>query len=244
MLLKDNSARALKGFIQSRLIGSKKLYIIVAAIVFGNVIISSFIGFLVAKLGSKSSTNGGALSSGFAMVAMVMFMSAIIMAVGKGMKASFVFPIDRKTYVMGNFIIFFINTIGLLLVSSVAFLLEASVFKILMNFSDNIIYINYASIETYFVGFWISLCYIFFITVFIHFAFMLYARFELPAVIISSLVTLLLFIFAFGRNILYHVLTFFIFEQSILLLSIKLIVLAVVFQGMTWLNMRKMEVKV
>jgi hypothetical protein len=242
MLLKDNQRRALKGFIESEIIDSKKLYIITGAILLGYLILTAVIDVILLSTVQRSSSNGGALTMGFATVAITMFISAIVVSVGKEVKSAFVFPIDRKTYVFGNFIMFTLNTFGLLLLSSIAFLFEFTIFKILSRIFGNFIYINSVTLESFLVGFWVSFCYILFLTTFTYFIFNLFVKYRLPAVIIVVLGINLPFYFSFSRKYLYHLLVFFTGEQSVILLSIKLIVCAAVFQLLSYLTLRNREV--
>jgi hypothetical protein len=242
MLLKGNQTRALKGFIYGKIIDSRVLYIITAAIVFGYIFVSAIIDTILVSASQASNHIGGALTNGFGMVAIIMLIFGIIMTTRKEARSVFVFPIDRKTYTIGTFIIITLNTIVLLMIAAIGFLLEFIIYQILTRIFDNIIYINVVNLETFLAGFWISLCYIMFFTTLIFSLFTLFARYKFPAVITFALVIGLPFITSFGRTAFYRILMFYAGEQSLILLSLKLLVLAVVFQLLSYLSFRKMEV--
>lgn len=242
MLLKANQKRALKGFIHAGLMDSKKIYVTVGAILGGSLLMNLIISTLMVVYGQNSNSNAGSLTTGFFIVAVTMFISAISMSVGKEVKACFAFPMDRMVYTFGNFIMFVINSLGLLLLVSLGFLLETVMYKILSQIFDNFIYVNIVTVEAFIVGLWVSFCYILFFTTLTFLVFTLFARFRWVGVVSISLLVLLPLFFQAGRELIVQIAEVFIFESSISQLSLKLLGLALICQGLSYLTLRKMEV--
>lgn len=243
MNLKDNRLRAMKGFFYSDLIDSKSLYIIGGCIFFGYMIITMATSLIMASLGLQSSNSGGTLTNGFGTTVVCMFVSGIIMAAGKQKKSAFSFPIDRLTYTICNYIMFFVNAALLLIMSSVTYVFEGAIGRILSGYIENLTYINNVKISSFLIGFWISLCYVLMFTCFTYCLFMIFARFKYRALIIFGLAAGLPFTFHVGRVALYNILMFFVGEQSLVILIVKLIACSVLFQFISYLPLRKMEVK-
>lgn len=242
MLLKVNQKRALKGYIESEIMNSKKLYIVLGTILVVYLILTIITDIIILSVRSQSNNSGGALLTGFGAVAICMLITAIIKASNKEIKTAFIFPINRKTYISGNFIMFGLNILGLLLLSSVIYIFETVIFKILATFYENLIYMNSVTLESFLSGFLISFCYIFALTVFTFFIFLLFTRFKQRGVILFFLIAGLPIIFKMGRAIYLNIFMFFYNEQAISLLIVKLVGLTMFFQILSYFCMRKMEV--
>ncbi|HEX3028279.1 MAG TPA: hypothetical protein VHT34_03005 [Clostridia bacterium] len=242
MNLKDNRLRAMKGFFYSDLIDSKALYIVGGCIFLGYLILTMATSLVMASLGLQSSSSGGTLTNGFGTTVICMFISGIVMAKGKQKKSAFSFPIDRLTYTICNFIMFFINTGILLIMSSVTYVFEGALGRILSGYIKNFEYVNNVTIGSFLIGFLVSLCYVLMFTCFTYCLFMFFARFKVRALIIFGLAAGLPFTFHIGRVALYNILMFFIGEQSPVILIFKLAACSVLFQVISYLPLRKMEV--
>ena len=71
---------------------------------------------------------------------------------------------------------------------------------------------------------------------------MIFSKYKFPAVIVFALIVGVPIFFNFGRDIYVKIFTFFIVEQSIIVLSLKLIIVAIVLQILSFITMRKLEV--
>ncbi|MDP4093428.1 MAG: hypothetical protein Q8920_08715 [Bacillota bacterium] len=239
---KDNRQRALKGYVSSSLMGLKQSYILVTFVLLGLFAAYCIVNVILALCGAMSNSSGGALLVGFGVAAIFAVVTVLMMSAGKGKRAAFIFPIDRKTFAIGSFIMFILNSAFILLLSAVFYLGEVIVYKILGLIFDNIMYINNVTFESYITGFWVSLFYILFVAAITFFLSILFSRFKFPAVIIVSLAIGLPFIFPFGREAYYKFLMFFIGEQSLVLICLKLLICSMLLQFISYLPLKKMEV--
>lgn len=242
MNLSKNRISSLKGFIKGDLIDSKPLYIITFSILTGYLLSTVVACVIASKLEGSSSSNSGSLTVGFVTAAICMFIYAIMMAVGKPRKAVFIFPIDRKTYTIGNLIMFAINSAMLLLIGLLSFFVEVALLKILTLFYDNILYINNITVGSIIEGFLISLLYIVFLATLTFLIFTLISRFKLVSLVSLALIIVLAFVFPFVRELLLRILTFYIDENQSCLLSLKLGVFALFFQFLSYMTLRNKEV--
>lgn len=244
MNLKGNRAIALKGFLYNDLIDSKKLYIIAAAIIFGNVLLSAVINTIMAGSSIQSSNGGGAIATGFFTAAVCMIISGIIMAGAKYRREVFAFPMDRLTYTIGTLLTFYINTIIVLMIASFAYFFEMLFCKIMAAVNENFIYVNVVTREAFVVGFVISVLYLVFLSSIAYFLSILVARFKMTATIAIGIVVGLMIILGFGilGPVLKDSLMFLIGERSPVLLGVKLTLLTLVFQYLSYLTIKKLEV--
>lgn len=242
MNLSRNRISSLKGFIKSDLIDSKPLYIIASSILLGYLLSTVAACIISSRLDGSSSSNSGSLTVGFVTAAICMFISAIMMAVGKPRKAAFIFPIDRKTYAIGNLIMFAINSAMLLLIGLLSFFVEVVLLKTLTSVYDNILYINNITVGSIIEGFFISLLYILFISTLTFLIFTLVSRFKLRSLVCLALIFVLTFVFSSVRELLLRALMFYIGENQSILLILKLGVSALFFQFLSYLTLRNKEV--
>ncbi|KNY29815.1 hypothetical protein [Pseudobacteroides cellulosolvens] len=242
MISSNNEMRSLKGYILSELLTSKKNYIIGASIILANLLLSTMIEIIMLSLGQNSSNNGGVLTVGFGVAFIVMFIYSIILPLNKSIKTKFIFPINRKIYTIGNLVSFYINTFILLIVTCSAYLLELLTSMILKSVYKNFVYINKVTFEVYAIGFLISLLYIVAFTAFSYMLFVIISRYGLKSIVTISVATIFLLLFPFGRNMIFKSIMFFIGEQSSLLLAIKLIACTLVFQLLSYIPIKSMEV--
>lgn len=190
----------------------------------------------------NSNNSGGTLITGFCVAYITMFISSISITRTKKIKSKFVFPINRKIYTIGNFIVFFINTFILLLISCSAYLLEIIISVMIKSVFKNFIYINTVTFESYSLGFIISLLYIVALTSLTYLLSIIFSNYGIKGITFFALTIIILFMFQFGRNILFGIMMFFIGEQSVLLLALKLIVCALVLHSLSYLPIKNMEV--
>lgn len=242
MISSNNELRSLKGYILSELLSSKRNYIIGASVIFGNLLLSIILQVVMLSLGQSSSNNGGILLVGFGVIIIVMLISSILISSNKIIKTKFVFPINRKIYTIGNFIVFSINIFILLLITCSAYFFELLSSMILKSVYKGFIYINKVTFETYSIGFFISLLYIIAFTALSYLLFIIIYRYGLKSIITIASVIIVLLIFPFGRNMMISVLNFFIGEQSVPLLAIKLLGCALMLQLLSYLPLKNMEV--
>jgi len=242
MILNDNEAKSLKGYILSELLISKRTYIICTIIIFTIIILSELIELPMSLIGHGSSNSGGALISGFCVAYFSMLISSIKLSHNKALTSKFVFPINRKIYTIGNFIIFCLSTFILLLITCNAYFLEILTSIILKSIFKNFVYINNITFESYSFGFIISLLYIVTLTCLTYFLFMIFFKFKIKGISSISVLILTLLMFPFGRNLLFGTLMFFIREQSVIILALKLSISAIIFQLLSYIPLKNMEV--
>ncbi len=244
MNLKGNRAMALKRFIYNDLIDSKKLYIIASAIIFGNVMLSAVINAVMAGSSIQSSNGGGAIATGFITAAICMIISGVVTAGAKYRREVFAFPMDRLTFTIGALLTFYINTIIVLMIASVIYFFEVLFCILMETVNENFIYINIVTREAFIAGFLISVLYLVFISTIAYFLSILVARFKMTATIAIGIAAGLIFILAFGilGPFLKDVLMFFIGEQSPVILGVKLTLLTLILQSLSYLTMKKLEV--
>jgi len=113
---------------------------------------------------------------------------------------------------------------------------------ILNSVYKNFVYINKITFEAYTVGFITSLLYIVAFTALSYMLFAFISRYGLKSIITISTVIILLLLFPFGRNMIYYTTRFFIAEQSLLKLAVKLIICTFAFQLISYIPTKGMEV--
>ncbi|HEY9060008.1 MAG TPA: hypothetical protein VIO64_05815 [Pseudobacteroides sp.] len=242
MLLTNNEMRSLKGYILSELLVSKRTYITGACIIFANLFIAIVLQVIMLSTGQDSSNNGGPLVVGSGVAYIVMLISSILISQKKILKTKFLFPINRKIYTLGNFIVFCINTFILLLITCNAYLLEILSSLILKSIYKDFVYINQITFDSFSIGFIMSVLYIVALTVFTYLLFIVIFRYGLKSIITLSTAIAILLIFPFGRNLLFGIIMFFAGEQSAPLLAVKLIGCALILQILSYLPLKSMEV--
>jgi hypothetical protein len=244
MNLKGNRIRALKGFIYNDLIDSKKLYIIAAAIIFGNVVLSAVINAIMSGTSIESSNGGGAIATGFFTAVICMTISGIVMAGAKKRREVFAFPMDRLTYTAGTLITFYINTVIVVLITSFAYLFEVLFYKLMSVINENIIYVNIVTLGAFLEGLIMSVLYLVLISTIAYFISILIVKFKAVAIITLGIIVGLLIILGFGvmGPVLKDTIMFLIGEQSPLLLSLKITLLTVLFQYLSYLTIGRLEV--
>lgn len=243
MLLKDSTARALKGSLHYGMISIKNSYFIFTMILLGNVLMQAVIDLLMLQSGSNSNNNGGVLTVGFGTGMIYMFIVAIVMSGTKELKINLAFPVNRKIFSAVKLMIFSLMTFGFLLITSIGYLFEYIMFSGFGKIFSNFTYSTSLTLESFIAGFWISFCYILFVAAFTHLLFLLFYRFKLPAVAVFSLAAVVLASTAIGRRCVANAVMFFVGEQSMLLLSLKLIVGVLLISFLGYLVQRKMEVR-
>ena len=242
MNLKANRLRAIKGLIQSEMVRLRSYNKTVACILFGYLAVTVIIDIILSSVDVIGSNNGGMLMVGLGTVVIVMICMAIARSTTKERRIVFSFPMDRVTLTLGNFIVFLMDTAVLLFITAIAYLIEVWALFLLSKLLSNFIYINNVSLVSFLSGYLVSLGYILFITTLVYLVSMIFARYKAIGIIATSLVIGLPFISAFGRRALYQILMFYVGEQSILLLSVKLFLSAVLLQILSYLPLRTMEV--
>lgn len=242
MLSKDSFSRTLKGAIYYGWMDIKKSYIIFSIILFGNAVLQAIISLMALQWEGSNSNNGGMLNIGFGIAIIFMFIAAIVMSGAKEIKEIFAFPANRKIFSLVKLLTFCSMTLGFLLITSAAYLFEHGIYSGIAAISDRFSYFNSVTFESFIAGFWVSFCYILFTTTLAHFLFLVFNRFKFPSIIAFALLAGILLATAVGRRWIYNALLFFIGEQSILLLSLKLLAGVVIAHFLGYLIQRKMEV--
>lgn len=244
MDLNHNSKNSLKGFLLNTSYDIKTLIIIGCSIALGislaNLII---VASLVTFTDGVSSSNSGALYSGLVTMLITLGISIFVSTSNSEICKKFVFPINRSTYAIGNYIYILVASFLLMVAVSAVQIIELLLGNLLEIIYSNVYFANFITIEDYLVGFWVSFCYMVFFASLIYLLSMCFHRYKIQFTTVLVLMLVLVFSFSEVRDIFASGFRFIFSEESIGLLSVKLLILSVVFNTVAYLPFKRMEVK-
>lgn len=243
MLLKDNEKRALKRYIKGKLLGGKRRYIVLASIIMAVPVVTLLVNLIIYLAGAiNSGSSGGALVTGLGISAIYMLVSSISAASKKESRLNFTFPMTRKIHTIGVIAMAALNTLLFLMFSSISFLIELGA-SWLCSLLPGYEIINHVTVESFFVGFLVSFIYIMFLSSFTYCLFTFLNRYKLSALLAVALPLGIMFVFGWGREILYKILSFYVLETSASIFLIKAIVTSIILFAVSYLPVRRMEVR-
>lgn len=245
MLLNENNRRALKGFLTSSLLSSKKMFIVIGAILVAQPVLGYILMVIFHLNGVTDSSSGSSssvLNSGLDIALVMLIVVAIISASSKGLAIEFTFPLSRNIYGLGNFIMTILSANALLLITSVAAVVEILLGNLVASIFKDFVLINKITLENFIVGYWVSMSYVVFAASLVYCLFMYIFKYTLKAVVPICLLLVLMLSLAPGRNVLVRMFTFLVWEPSIWVLSIKLWVLTIALHLIGFIPLKSKEV--
>ncbi len=243
MALRSKFTNSLKGFLLGSLFDFKSIFITSTAIIGGTMIFNYIISALILILSdTQSSNNAGMLTSGYGIAIITFSIGMFVKMSNKYIGQKFVFPINRDIFAIGNFLFVIIGSI-IFLISIITFSFIENIFgKIMELLFKGFVFFNEINFSIFGIGMWTSFCYMVFGISCIYFVSMYFHRFKLHTSIIMGLVIATIIAFPFIRIAFLHAFKFIFFEQSVLILSIKLWVLTVIYHILAYIPLKRMEV--
>ncbi|MCG8501976.1 MAG: hypothetical protein MJB12_16455 [Firmicutes bacterium] len=158
----------------------------------------------------------------------------------KELRLAFIFPTDKKIYVLGNLIGTVINISLLLLMASLLLIVEILVVKVISIFNPGLFFTSSITPANYLIGFWLALT---LLSVIYSLSFCLLAgkNKKLLLLILVALTTLS-FSFPLIRQGLWNFVLFFIRPESVLLFSLKAWLLVFVLNILGYMLIKNREV--
>jgi hypothetical protein len=224
---------------------SKKMYYIVFAIL-AALSIANFTAFSVTRVklpetNITASTN--ILTMGFITVLITLSIAVFSTISNTELNKQFVWPVSRSVYAAGCFIYILYSAVVFISGISVMLLLEllpAAVLKLM--FSD-ILFINVLTVENFITGFWVSLTYLVLVVSAVYCLGMYFYRNKIIVSIIYGTLLILTSIPVF-RDIYAQVFQVILFEQSVILFSIKAWLAIAALHAAAYIPLKRMEVRV
>lgn len=242
MLFNENIRRSLRGHLYHNIIGAKMIFYIVAAFISIAIIVNSLLVMILSLAGVSGNSYIDSLSLGLLASTVLLIIISINAVWGKTLNSSFTFPVNRIIYCIGNFISLLFITFNLLLIISVGQVFELLISGIIARTFNNMVMINMITMEAYLKGFFITFSYLVAIASLVYCIAAFCFRFKLPAVIALSAVIGIAFIFGMSRNAMYQAMMYFIGEQSMAALGLKLWLASMILQLLAYIPFRKAEV--
>lgn len=243
MGLNPNNKNVFKGFLLNSTYDLKTILIIGGSIASGIALANLVLIAVLASFSSGvSNSNSGALYSGLVTMLLTIGISIFVSTSNSEICKKFVFPINRSIYAIGNYIYILVASFLLLVIVSALQIIELLAGNLLELVYSNVYFTNVITIENYLVGFWVSFCYVVFFASLIYLLSMCFHRYKIQFTAILVLILFLIFGVSEVREIFASAFSFIFTEGSIGLLSIKLLVLSIVFNIIAYIPLKRMEV--
>lgn len=242
MLFNKNVQRSLEGFLYHNMIAAAPTFYITAVIIAAAIIVNSLRLIIFSIFNINSENHISSITSGLGVSLVLLIIAGINAASGKTLKSNFVFPINREVYSLGNFVSLLYVTFGLLIIVSVGQVFELLIIKMIEQIFNNIVVENLLTVETYLKGFFLTFSYLIAISSLAYFIAAFCFKYKLPAGIAIAVAIGAAFMFGSGRNAMYQATAYFIGEQSIVFLGLKLWLASIILQLLAYIAFRKVEV--
>ncbi len=244
MMLSENYKRSIKGYLRDMTLSYKKMLLSVFIII-ASIPILAFVFISACELFSTSFdayTAAGTLSVGFGTILVVFSIAAFFSCTSLRMAERFRWPINRKVIAAGNFISIVLLSIVSVSVISILLMLELIPGVLPKALFNDIIVVNALTYGNFLIGFISSLLYLI-LGISIAYCFGMYIfRYKLKAIIILIALQFL-FLIPFMSDAFSAVVNFVAKEPSIILFSLKTIIIAIIFNLLAYIPLRRMEVK-
>lgn len=245
MLFNENYKRSLTAFTTDILRGFRKVFMVVFAILAALPVVNAIAIASLKKWQPQAIilSSNGMLGIGFFTMLITLSISFFVSTSNSEILTQFVWPINRKVYAVGNFLV--MSACALISVSGVSALLPVEVLsaRILKAAFDDLILVNNITFENFLVGFWISFCYIMLFSSFSYCLGMYFFRYKIITTVLLILLANLSAVPAIGSF--YNAIYAFIFEEgtSIMLFSVKVWFAILLLHILPYIQLRRMEVR-
>ncbi|MCX7710082.1 MAG: hypothetical protein N2484_09550 [Clostridia bacterium] len=243
MRLDNNFKRALKGLVINKLVSYKHTFVVYPLIVLGISLLGMMLTFILNRMNIPTGSVSGVLSFGITFTYIIMIILTISSSTRSEIKKRFVYPINRKVYAAGNFIILTICSFMLLAGMLAASMVEMLAAKLIAVFYPSTILVDTVTITSLLAGLWVTFSYAMLLLSVIYLINMFILRFKIRTAAIL-IVFGLMFIIPWWRSFTFDILSFFIFEQSVIILSIKLLLTSSIVYWIGCLPLKEMEVNI
>lgn len=252
MFFKDEKTRrSLKAYIKYAIRNSKKTIVtyatVLAGIVFFNLVMSVIV-ISMASPDSMSNTNSGALMTGFITVSIMAVITSFVWTSREERNKAFTFPVTRGIYAVGNLVSAAFLSFALLVVLSLMSLIELLAGSIISQMNSNLIFMSNITVGNFFFGFAVSYAYLFLFISGAYFVGVYFTKYKVAAWLASGILIAACFFFIKVSPGFTAFLTdaagFYIFEESIAVCFIKLLITGIILHLGAYLPIRKMEVKI
>lgn len=239
-LNKNDVIRSLRGTIYYSILDLKEIAFYFLIII-GVSLLVSVIGLIVSVINNKnSSVYSGTLNMGALAAVIMVIIIGVQMTTKKELRSSFIFPTDKKTYVLGNFIGMVINISLLILIASLFLVMEMLVIKTISNFNADFFFTSNITPANYLIGFWLSLT-VLIIIYSLSFCLLAVKNKKLLVLIVVFILALAVFLPVIWQGLSNFVL-FFVRPESVLLFSLKGWLLAFVLNILGYMLIKQREV--
>lgn len=189
------------------------------------------------------SSNGGAFSSGMIAAAITLIIMGFQFTSNKEMSRVFAFPMSRKVLALGSFIEIIGVAFAFTYVIAVIGGFEALLGRILSSLFPRLLFSSYATLGSYAAGFWISASYLVLFMSASYAVGRFFHRFKIPTVAFFTLGVITFFVFPSTFVKVLEASKFFLYEQSLNTLSLKIWVSVVALHALSAFPLIRMEVK-
>lgn len=244
MILNSDYNRSFKGFLLHNFMDFKKTLIIGSSIVAGTILIDYIFAIILlnTSLGnSTDSVSSGAMIVGYGIMVVTLIIATFVNIGNTEVFSKFVFPIDRKIFATGSFLMNILGSMILMFVVCMASLIELLLSKLCDMVSLNYFLFFMIDTKSFLVGFWVGLCYMVFAVSFVYMLSMVFHRFKLITTISLGILFALSLFTPFG-SVIAKSFTFIFSEASVTILSLKLWGFSIIFNLIGFIPLNRMEV--
>lgn len=239
--LNQNDLRSLRGTIYYVLMDLKEIAYYFLIIIGVATLIGSF-SLVLTVLSDQNNiyVYSMVLNTGFLAAAVMIIIIGVQITTKKELRLGFVFPTDKKTYVLGCFIGTVINICLLLLIASLLLVVEILVVKAISTFNPDLFFVSSITPANYLIGFWLALT---LLSVIYSLTFCLLAVKNKKLLLLISVSVITLYSsFPLIQQGLWSFVLFFVRPESVLLFSLKSWLLVFVLNVLGYMLIKQREV--
>ncbi|GMQ57815.1 hypothetical protein AN1V17_22100 [Vallitalea sediminicola] len=241
----SSAKRSLKGFLLNSFIDFKLTALIGILVTFGITIINHII--LLSSLNSTADTvwqcnTVGVLTYGYISMVITFCIAIFVTTNNTEFGRSFVFPLNRNLYAIGNFLFIVIGSYVLMVLTCALQIVEIIINIISGKLFDNFYTIPLINVKSFLPGFFISLSYMIFIVSFIYFLSMFFHKYKLVTSIVIPLLIATIYFSPDIKIISMDMYSSIFHDPSLGYLLLKLWVLTLIFHIIAYIPLKIREV--
>lgn len=241
MLSENKRLRSLKATIYSSYIDLKTTWLIFTSILTGLLFLEFFLMNMLAS--GSSSSNTSMLNSGFITAILVMGVAMIVITSNGELLCKFSFPVDRINLMISHVLFIFAGSLILLLTSCALYLVELLLSSIITFIFPGFVYIGVITQGSFLTGFFTSWITIIGVSSIVYFAFMYFFRYKLATSITAGILILLSVNFGSIGQAISAVMNDIFLNSGPVMLFIKLLGVSVLFLALSFIPLKRMEVR-
>lgn len=231
---------AYKGLFTTLLLDLRRTIIIGLMIIASLALFNFVLTIVFISFDEQISNDGvGSIFMGGIVMLIAFVIHIIISTSGEELHGKFTFPIDRSVYAVTNFVFIICGSFVLLAVVTIVAPVEMLLYYLVEVTSHKIIFINQITLKSYLMGFAATWAYLIFFGSITYGIFMYIRKYPLYSLPVIAII----FTTVLGFGWLGNIVAFLFLEDSLGVLVIKLLSIAVIANGLGYIPLKRLEVQ-